>query len=173
MAEWTTRRREMRRDGATHHDEQGLERISCASQFTITYTAGMSPDWACNDTDTRSSHPKIVSCTPVFSFPLLSSTSFSSSSPISLILVHNSTIITEYKVKSSLSISPWQDHELTPSTAYAEYSIHRVQHIPKIVCLPFILMILSWPLNVDSASRVPPYMIDSHQPALHENSKVK
>jgi len=33
-------------------------------------------------------------------------------------------------VKSSLSISPWHDHELTPSTAYTEYSLHRVQHTP-------------------------------------------
>jgi len=50
--------------------------------------------------------------------------------PPSLFLVHNSTIIAEYKVKSSLSISPWHDHELTPSTAYTEYSIHCVQHTP-------------------------------------------
>jgi len=47
---------------------------------------------------------------------------------MSLFLVHISTIIAEHKVKSSLSISPWHDHELTPSTAYTEYSIHRVQH---------------------------------------------
>jgi len=64
--------------------------------------------------------------------------------PPSLFLVHNSTIIAEHKVTSSLSISPWHDHELTPSTAYTEYSIHRstayiaysiyrVQHPPKIV----------------------------------------
>jgi hypothetical protein len=30
---------------------------------------------------------------------------------------------------------------LTLSTSYTEYSIHRVQHPPKIVSLPFILMI--------------------------------
>jgi len=51
-------------------------------------------------------------------------------SPPSLFLVHNSTIITEHKVKSSCSISPCHDHELTPCTAYMEYSIHRVQHTP-------------------------------------------
>jgi len=39
-------------------------------------------------------------------------------------------IIAEHKVKSSLSISQWYDHELTLSTAYTEYSIHRVQHTP-------------------------------------------
>jgi len=44
--------------------------------------------------------------------------------PPSLFLVHNSTIIAEHKVKSSLSISPCHDHELTLSTAYTEYSTH-------------------------------------------------
>jgi len=52
-------------------------------------------------------------------------------------------------------------------------SWHRVQHPPKIVCLPFILMIMSWPLNIASASGVPPYMIDRHQPALYESWKAK
>jgi len=70
-------------------------------------------------------------------------------------------------------IMSWHRVQHTPSTAYTEYSIHRVQHPPKIVCLPFILMITCWPLNVASASGVPPYMIDRHQPALHESSKVK
>jgi len=64
----------------------------------------------------------------------------------------------------------WVQH--TPSTAYTEHSLHRVQHSPMIVQLPFILMITSWPLNVAAASGVPPYMIDRHQPALHESSKV-
>jgi hypothetical protein len=89
----------------------------------------MSPDPACNYTDTRSSQPNQVGGTPDLSY-LLVSTSFSFSSPVSLFLVHNSTIIAEHKVKSSLSISPCHDHELTPSTAYTEYSIHRVQHKP-------------------------------------------
>ena len=55
------------------------------------------------------------------------------------------------------------------------YSIHRVQHqhIPKIACHPFILMITSWPLNVASASGVPSYTIDCHQPARQESSKIK
>jgi hypothetical protein len=66
--------------------------------------------------------------------------------PISLFLVQNSTINAEPKVKSSLSIAIYHDHELTvskayakytihwvpytPDTAYTEYSIHRVQHTP-------------------------------------------
>jgi len=132
-----------RGDRTNHHEKLGLKRILCVSQFTIPDTAGTRPDSACNNTDMRSSQPNQASRTPEFSYPLISSTSFSSSSPISLFLIHISTIIAEHKVKLSLSISPWHDHELTLSTAYTEYSIHRVQHPPKIVCLPFILMITS------------------------------
>jgi len=123
-------RTRMRGDGGNHHEKLGLKRISCASQFTITDAAGTSPDPAGNTTNTRSSKPNQASRAPDFSGPLVSSISFSSSSPISLFLVHNSTIIAEHKVKSSLSISPCHDHELTPRAAYAEYSIHRVQHTP-------------------------------------------
>jgi len=37
----------------------------------------------------------------------------------------------EHKVKSSLSISPCQHHDLTPSAAYTEYSIHlRLSVVP-------------------------------------------
>jgi len=74
-------------------------------------------------------------------YPLVFSLSFSSSSPISLFVVHNSTIIAEYKVKLSLSISLRHDHEFTwstalhplqhtPSAAYTQCSIHPVHHIP-------------------------------------------
>jgi len=127
MVELRTRKREMRGDGGNHHEKLELERIACACQFTIPSMAGTSPNPACNYTDTRSCQPNQASHTPDFSYPLGSSTSFSSSSPISLFLIHNSTIIAEHKVKSSLSISPCHDHELTLSTAYTEYSIHRVQ----------------------------------------------
>jgi len=59
-----------------------------------------------------------------------------------------STTIAELKVKSSLSISPCHDHELTrstsihqvqhtPSTAYTEYSIHQVQHTPSTACTEY------------------------------------
>jgi hypothetical protein len=76
------------------------------------------------------------------SYPLVV-TSCSSSSLISLFLVQNSTIIAEYQVMSSRSMSPYHDCELTPSTAYIECSIHRLQYSPKIVCLPFMIMIAS------------------------------
>ena len=128
--ELRTRKREMRGYGGNHHEELGLQRISWASQSTIPDTAGTSSDPACNNTDTRSSQPNLPSHTPDYSYPLVSSTSFSSSFPISLFLVHNSTIITEHKVKSSLPILPCHEHELALSRAYTEYSIHRVQHTP-------------------------------------------
>ena len=63
--------------------------------------------------------------------------------------------------------------QYTLTTAYTEYSTPQVQYPLKIVCLPFILIIMNWPLNGASASSVPPYMIDRHQPALHESSKVE
>ena len=159
--------------GTNHHEKLGLKRILCASQCTIPDTAGMCPDPLCDYTDMRSLQPNQASRTPDFSYPILSSTSFSSSSPISLFLVHNITIIAEHQVKSSVSISLCHDQELTLSTPYTEYSMHRVQHPPKSVCLPFILMIMSWPLNVASASGVLRYTIDRHQPAVHDRSKVK
>jgi len=124
------KKRKLRGYRGNHHEKLGLKRILCASQFTIPNTAGTTPDPTCNYTDTWFSQPNQASHTPDFSYPLISSTSFSSSSPISFFLVHNSTIIVEPKVKSSLSISLCYDHELTVSTAYAEYSIYRVQHTP-------------------------------------------
>jgi hypothetical protein len=48
-----------------------------------------------------------------------------------LFLVLNSTITSEYKTKSYLSISPCHNQQLTPSTAWTEYSIPRVQHTPR------------------------------------------
>ena len=143
MVELRTRKREMRGDGGNHHEKLELKSISCASQFTIPDTAGTSPDLACNHTDTRSSQPNQASGTLDFLFPLISCTWFSSSSPISLFPIHISIIIAEHNVKSSLSIPPCHDHKFTLSTAYTETSIYRVQYPPKIVCLPFILMITS------------------------------
>jgi hypothetical protein len=47
---------------------------------------------------------------------------------ISLILVVNSIITSQYYVQSSLSKSPFHYWELTPRTAYTKYSIHHAQH---------------------------------------------
>jgi len=112
----------MRGDGGNHHEKLGLESILCASQSTIPDMAGRSPDPVYDNTDTRSSQPNEASCTSDFSYPLVSSTLFPSSSLISIILVHNSTIIAELKVRSFLCISPCHDHELTPSRAYTYIS---------------------------------------------------
>ena len=93
------------------------------------------------------------------------------------------------------SLSPCHDHELTPSmvyteysiprstaytvythtwcTAYPEYSMHRVQHTPKIVCFPFNFMITSWPLDLGLDSGVPPYIWSSTiSQAFHPISNV-
>jgi len=124
MVEFRIRKTVVRGYGGNHHEKRGLKIISCASQFTIPDTAGKSPDLACNYTDTRSSKPNLAGRTPDYSYQLVSSPSFSSSSPISLFLVDNPTIIAEHNVQSSLSISQYHDHELAPSKAYTEYSIH-------------------------------------------------
>ena len=55
----------------------------------------------------------------------------------------------------------------------AECSIHQVQQIPKIVCHPFILTIRSWPLNVASASDVPPYRLTATSQLSIRAAKVK
>ena len=130
MVELRTRKREMRGYGRNQPEQLGLKRIPCASQLTILETAVTSADPACNISTRRSSQPNQASCTPDFACPLLSSTSFSSLSPNSLIVVHNPTINAENIVKSSLSISPCDEYELTPSEAYTEYSINRVHHTP-------------------------------------------
>jgi len=128
MVELRTRKTQMRGYGGNHHEKLGFKIILCVSQFTIPNTAGTSPDSACNYTDTRSSQPNPESGTPHYWYPLVSSTTLSSSSPSSLFLVHNCTIIAEHKDKSCLAISPCHDHELAPFIAYTEYSIHWVQH---------------------------------------------
>jgi len=129
----------MRGDGGNHHEKLGLKRISCASQSTIPDTAGTTADPVGKNIDTRSSKSNQASCTPDCSYPLVSSIFI----PIFIPHLSFLTLITEHKVTSSLSISPCHDHELTLSAAHTEYSIHRVQHTPKIVCHPFIATLTS------------------------------
>jgi hypothetical protein len=131
MVELRTKKINMRGYGGNHDEKLGLPKIPCASQFTIPNTAGTSPDPAFNYNDTRSSQPNQASRTTDHSYPLVSSPSFLSSSPMSLFLVQNSTIITEHNVTSSLSISPCYDHEWAPSIAYTKYSIH-----PRLFVIP-------------------------------------
>ena len=112
----------------TPHEKLGLKRIPCASQFTISDTAGMRLDPVCNYINTMFSQSDHTGFTPDHSYPLVSSTSFSSSSPISLFLIHTSNIITEHNGNLSISITPCHDHELTPSSVYTEYSVPQVQY---------------------------------------------
>jgi len=183
MVELSTRKIEIRGNKGIHHEKLGLKIIWCASQFTIPNTAGTCPNLACNNTDTPTSQPNQAGRHPDLSYPLVSSTSFLSSSLIPLFLVHNSTIIAEHNVMSSLYMSiPWSwvdtkysiPHvQNTLSTAYTQYSIHRVQHPPRNVCLPVILLIGSWPLTEASASSVIPYTVNCLKGAFHKSSKVK
>jgi len=131
MVELRTRKREMRGYGGNHDEKLRPKRISCASQFTIPDKAGTSPDPVCNYSDMMSSQPNQASRTPDFAYPLVILHIVLIFIPISHFLVHNSTTIAEHKVKSSISISPCHDQELTPSTAYTEYSIQ-----PRLLVLP-------------------------------------
>ena len=125
MGELRTKKRQMRWDGGNHYAKLGLQGISCRSQLTISDSTGTSLNPPGNYPNSRSSKPSQSIHTPDFSYPLVSSISFSSSSPISLFLIHNTTIIVQQNVKSSLSITPCHDHLLTRCTA-----LRWVQHIP-------------------------------------------
>jgi len=128
----------------------------------------MIPDPVCNNTDTRSSQPNLTCLTPDSTYPL--------------IIFH---IILIFIPQLSLSGPELYHHRRTQSYVIppylcmswswvdTEYSIHWVQHTPKIDCLHFIFMITSWLLNVVSALGGPPYRIDRHQPALHKSTTLK
>jgi len=131
-------------------------RISCASQLTIPDTPRTSPDPTRTNTIRGLPNPirqvvplisDIRSYPPYHSHQHPPSLSFSSTTQPS-------------SQNTKLSHPSLSLHDMIMSW-------HRVQHPPKIVCLPFILMITRWPLSVASAPSVPPYTIDRHQPALH------
>ena len=121
------RKREMREDGTNHNEKLGLRRILFVSQFTIPDTAGTSANAMCDNTDMRCARPNQASHTPDFSYPLVLSTLFSSSSPSPSF---SSTTLPSLQNTKLSHPSPCHDHEVTPSTAYTKYSIHQVQHTP-------------------------------------------
>jgi hypothetical protein len=178
----------MNKNGWYHHEKLGVNRISCAREFTIPNMAGTSPNPEFKYPDLRPSQPNQECHTPYSSPQLLSYTTFSFSSTVSLYLIHKSTIIAEWDVSSSLFISLCYDYMLTISTAYTEHSVHRIlytlsityteycipggQHLHNMICLPCILLIQSWPPNGASASGVPSYTINHQPPALHASSMV-
>jgi hypothetical protein len=143
MVELSTRKREIGGYGGNYPEKLGRKRIMCATQFTMPDSAGTSLYPAGTNTGTRSSKLNQANRSPDFSGSLISSISFSSSSPISFFLSTTRPSLQEQKVTTSLCISRWHHHELTPSVAYAECRIRLVLHTPKIVCRPFILTISS------------------------------
>jgi len=109
----------MRGDGGNHHQTLGFKRIWCASKSTIPDMAGTSPYPACIYTGRRSSQPNQASYTPDFSYPLVSSTEFSTSLPS---LFSSSTTL------PSLQNSMFS--HLSLSLHVIIISLHRVPHTP-------------------------------------------
>jgi len=98
--------------------------------------------------------------------------------PLSLILPHNSPIIAEHNAKSSLSFSPLQAYEFTPSTVYTEYHIHQVQHTPSTTSTKDCLSSLDshdYKLTAECIFSIwcASLQIDHLQPTLNNNYKVK
>jgi len=90
-------------------------------------------------------------------------------------LVLNSTIMVEPKVKLSLSNSQSHDHQLTLRTAYTEYNIHRVQHVPSTPYNEDCISSLhshNYKLTAPCSFSVPANKIDHHQPAHHDSSTM-
>jgi len=163
MKQWQQRR------WGNHHEKLGLKRSSCASQFTIPDTADNSPHPPGNNTDMRSSKNNQASCTPYFSGPLLYSISFSSSSPVSLFLVHNSTII----ARTQSSVIPLY-LSLPSSGVNTECSVRRMLHTPTAAytsdCLSS-LHSLDFELTPECSFSFwrTSLQIDCHRPVLHNS----
>jgi len=116
----------MRRDVVGHHVKLGFKRIACVSHLTIPDMTGPTPYLAGKTTDTRSSKSNQASRTHDCSYPLVSSISFPSSSPITLSLPssHNTKLShPSLSLHVMIMSSYWVQH--LPSTASTEYSIHR------------------------------------------------
>jgi H+/Cl- antiporter ClcA len=131
IVELTTRKGEMRGYRGNHHEKRRLIGISCASQCTILHMAGTSHVLVHIYTNTRVSQCNQASGTPCFAYALVILHIVLIFIFFSLLLVHNYTIIVEHKVQSSLSISQRHDHEMSPSSAYTQYSIQ-----PRLLVLP-------------------------------------
>jgi hypothetical protein len=109
--------------------ESGTKRILCASQWTVRKTAGTSPHPVCNYTNRRCSRPTQASHMANFSYPLLSSTWYSSVSPMTFFRIHYLTIIAEQKVTSTplyltAMIMSWHQVHYGQSPALTKISIH-------------------------------------------------
>jgi len=130
MVELSTRKREIRRDGGNHHGTPGLGEYCVRLNWP-------SPTQQVRVPIRRVLTPIRGLLNPIRQVVLLISHSRSyppycshldpPSRPFSSTTLPSSQ---EHNVKSSLSISPCYHRELILSTAYTEYSIHRVQHTP-------------------------------------------
>jgi len=163
--------------------ETGTQKISLTRKFTVPNTPGTSPVPAGDNTNTWSSKLHHAWCTPDFSYPLVSSVAFPSSFSISLSRphlnhYHKNTLLSNPSLCLYSMIMSWHWVQHIPNTAFTVYSIHQVLHTLSIastqvcLCSLWFSWITSWPLNVASASSMPPYIIDRHQTALHVGSKV-
>ena len=146
--ELSTRRREMRRDGANHDEKLGLRefcgqvnlpspmwQVQVPIGHVVTPIRGLS-------NPIRQVAPlisNIRSYAPHCSHHHPPSLSFSS---ITLASSQN-TKLSHPSLSLHLMIMSRHQVQHTPSTAYIKYIIHQVKRLPKIVCLPFILMIMS------------------------------
>jgi len=129
MIELRTRKREMKGDRGNHHGKLGLREFrvrvdlpSPIEQIPLLIWRVITPIQGLPNPII----PIIPLISHIHSYPPYRSHLYSQS----LFVVHNSTIITENKVKSHLSISACQDHELTLCAAYTKYSIHQVRYTP-------------------------------------------
>jgi len=144
IAELRTRQREIGGDGTKNQEKRGLKRKSCASQYTMRGMAGRSLDPACNSTNTRSSQPNGSSPNPDFSYPLVSFTSLSSSSPS--LPMWSTTPPSSQNTKLCYTspslhamIMSWHWVRHTPSTAFTKYRTY-----PSL----FVFLLFPW-LQVD------------------------
>lgn len=113
-----TRKREIRYYSGNHHGKLRMQRTSCAGQFTNPGMEGVSPNVWCNNTDTRSSRPNQARSTPDFEYLLVIPHIILICLPISPFVLHNFSIISEHKGKSSLRFSACHDQAFILSTAY-------------------------------------------------------
>jgi len=178
MVKLRTRMIEMWRYGGNHRAKLGLKRILCPSQLTIPIQQVRVPIRHLITSIQGFPNP-IRQVVPVISHIRAYPPHRSHLHPSSLCFSSTTLLSSQNTMRSHPSLSlnvmimSWHQVQHTPSTAYTDNSIHQIHHTPMIDCLPFILMITRWPLNVASSSCVPPYTIDQQQPAHHQSIKVK
>ena len=125
----------MRYLGANRYETMGVKRNSCVSQLMFPDMASTSSDLAYLYTDKKHSLFNQACHTPDFSYPLISSILFPSSSPmfLSRAQLYHHRKNTKWghpslSLHAMIMSGHWLQH--TPSTAYTKYSIHQAQYTP-------------------------------------------